>query len=154
MEIADLLSIDSVVPNFRATGKKQALQELAVLAAKLTGQPERSIFDVLLEREHLGTTGIGNGIAIPHGKLAELDHLYGLFVRLPQGVPFDAIDDEPVDLIFLLLAPESAGADHLKALARVSRLLRDRTICDKLRGSDDGDALYALLTEPAASHAA
>ena len=100
MEIADLLSIDSVVPNFRATGKKQALQELAGLAAKLTGQDERAIFDVLLERERLGTTGIGNGIAIPHGKLSDLDHLYGLFVRLKQGVPFDAIDDEPVDLIF------------------------------------------------------
>jgi PTS system nitrogen regulatory IIA component len=154
MEIADLLSIDSVVPNFKATGKKQALQELAGLAAKVTGQPDRAILDVLLERERLGTTGIGNGIAIPHGKLADLDRLHGLFVRLTNGVPFDAIDDEPVDLIFLLLAPEAAGADHLKALARISRLLRDRTICDKLRGSDDGDALYALLTEPAASHAA
>ena len=115
---------------------------------------ERQIFDVLLERERLGTTGVGNGIAIPHGKLPGLSRLYGLFARLEHPVDFDSIDEQPVDLIFLLLAPEAAGADHLKALARVSRLLRDRTICEKLRGADNPDALYALLTERAASHAA
>jgi nitrogen PTS system EIIA component len=126
MEIADLLRPDGVLPRLKAANKKQALQELAARAARLTGAHERAIFDVLLERERLGTTGVGHGIAIPHGKLASLDKLHGVFARLDQGIDFDAIDEQPVDLIFLLLAPESAGADHLKALARVSRLLRDQ----------------------------
>jgi PTS system nitrogen regulatory IIA component len=112
------------------------------------------IFEVLLERERLATTGIGSGTAIPHGRLADLPRLYGLFARLEKPIPFEAIDDQPVDLIFLLLTPDNAGADHLKALARISRLLRDKAICDKLRGTDRADALYALLTDRAASHAA
>ncbi len=154
MEVADLVETESVIAKLTATSKKQALQELAKRAAQITGLHERVIFDVLLERERLGTTGVGNGIAIPHGKLPDLNRLYGLFARLEKPVDFEAVDDQPVDLIFLLLAPEGAGADHLKALARVSRLLRDRTICEKLRGSDDPDALYSLLTESATSHAA
>ena len=154
MEIGELLRPDAVLPNLRSTSKKQALQELAKAAAGLTGQDERSIFDVLLERERLGTTGVGNGIAIPHGKLAGLGQLYGIFARLDSPIDFEAIDEQPVDLIFLLLAPEGAGADHLKALARVSRQLRSGTYCDKLRGSDSRDALYALLTEPVENHAA
>jgi PTS system nitrogen regulatory IIA component len=154
MEVADLLSPDGVIPNLRVTSKKQALQELARRAAELSGASERAIFDVLLERERLGTTGVGNGIAIPHGKLPGLARLYGMFARLEQPIPFEAIDEQPVDLIFLLLAPEGAGADHLKALARVSRLLRDRGICDKLRGTDKADAIYALLTDSTASRAA
>jgi PTS system nitrogen regulatory IIA component len=153
MEITDLLSPENVIPNLRASSKKQALHELARRAAEATGLHERAIFDVLLERERLGTTGVGNGIAIPHGKLADLKRLYGLFARLDQPIDFDSIDEQPVDLIFLLLAPESAGADHLKALARVSRLLRDRSTCEKLRGANQPAALYALLTEPTA-HAA
>ena len=107
-----------------------------------------------MERERLGTTGVGNGIAIPHGKLPTLDRLYGLFARLERPVDFDSIDEQPVDLIFLLLAPETAGADHLKALARVSRLLRDKSACEKLRGTEEAEALYALLTESAAPDAA
>lgn len=154
MEIADLLDTESVIAKLPATSKKQALQELAKRAARITGVHERAIFDVLLERERLGTTGVGNGIAIPHGKLSELTRMYGMFARLEKPIDFDSVDERPVDLIFLLLAPEGAGADHLKALARVSRLLRDRAICEKLRGSDDPDALYALLTESTASHAA
>jgi PTS system nitrogen regulatory IIA component len=155
MDIIDLLSADAVVPNLKATGKKQALQELASVAARVTSRDEREIFDILLERERLGTTGVGHGIAIPHGKLKGLDRLYGIFARLERPVDFDAIDDEPVDLVFVLLAPETAGADHLKALARVSRLLRDRVYCEKLRGSDSRDALFAILTEQTAtSHAA
>jgi PTS system nitrogen regulatory IIA component len=154
MEIADLISADSVIANLRATSKKQALQDLARRAAEITGQPERAVFEVLIERERLGTTGVGNGIAIPHGKLPGLDRLYGLFARLEKPIDYDSIDEQPVDLICLLLAPETAGADHLKALARVSRLLRDRAVCEKLRGSDNADAIYALLTESAASHAA
>lgn len=154
MEIVELLNVDAVVSNLKAASKKQVLQELAARAARLTGKDERTIFDVLLERERLGTTGVGNGIAIPHGKLPGLSRLYGMFARLDTPVDFDAIDDQPVDLIFLLLAPETAGADHLKALARVSRLLRDKGLCEKLRGSDNRDALFALLTEPVTSHAA
>ena len=154
MEIADLVSVDGVVADLKVSSKKQALQELSQLAAVLTGLHERAIFDTLLERERLGTTGVGVGIAIPHGKLPELDRLHGLFARLAQPIDFEAIDEQPVDLIFLLLAPESAGADHLKALARVSRLLRDNTVCDKLRGSDTVEAIYALLTETTNSHAA
>ncbi|MCG8690020.1 MAG: PTS IIA-like nitrogen regulatory protein PtsN [Minwuiales bacterium] len=154
MEIADLLNTESIISSMKVTSKKQTLQELAQRSAELTGLKERLIFDTLLERERLGTTGVGRGIAIPHGKLADLDHLYGLFARLDQPVDFDAIDDQPVDLIFLLLAPESAGADHLKALARVSRLLRDNGICEKLRGTDDPDAIFALLSEAAAHRAA
>ena len=154
MEIADLISSASVIANLRATSKKQALQDLSRRAAEVTGQPERAIFEVLIERERLGTTGVGNGIAIPHGKLPGLDRLYGLFARLEKPIDYDSIDEQPVDLICLLLAPETAGADHLKALARVSRLLRDRAVCEKLRGSDNTDAVYALLTESTASHAA
>ena len=154
MEIDDLITPEGVVASLRVTSKKQALQELSKRAAELTAQQERAIFEVLVERERLGTTGVGNGIAIPHGKLAGLDRLYGLFARLQTPIEFDAIDDQPVDLIFLLMAPETAGADHLKALARVSRLLRDRSVCDKIRGSENPEAIYALLTESAASHAA
>jgi PTS system nitrogen regulatory IIA component len=154
MEIAELITLEGVVPNLRATSKKQALQDLARRAAEITGLAERAIFDVLIERERLGTTGVGNGIAIPHGKLASLNRIYGLFARLEKPVDFDSIDEQPVDLIFLLLAPESAGADHLKALARISRLLRDKAVCEKLRGTETAEGLYALLTESTASRAA
>lgn len=154
MEISDLLSESSIIANLRVTSKKQAMQELSKKASEVCGQHERAIFDVLMERERLGTTGVGNAIAIPHGKLANLDRLYGVFARLETPIDFNAIDDQPVDLIFMLLAPETAGADHLKALARVSRLLRDGATCDKLRGSDDSAALYALLTDSSATRAA
>ena len=154
MEIVDLLRPERVFAHLRATSKKQTLQELARRAAQATGQNERAIFDVLMERERLGTTGVGNGIAIPHGKLPTLDRLYGLFARLEHPIDFDAIDERPVDLVFLLLAPETAGADHLKALARVSRLLRDKSACEKLRGTDDSEALYSLLVDTTATRAA
>jgi PTS system nitrogen regulatory IIA component len=154
MDISDLLAPSGISVDLKVTSKKQALQELSRRAAEATGLDERTIFDALLERERLGTTGVGQGIAIPHGRFAKLKHIVGLFAKLDKPIPFDAVDDQPVDLIFLLLAPESAGADHLKALARVSRLLRDKSICAKLRGCDDADAVYALLTEAQASHAA
>ena len=147
MELTDLLTSESVIADLRVTSKKQALQELARHMAGLAELHERAVFDVLIERERLGTTGVGNGIAIPHGKLPNLNRLYGLFARLEKPIDFHAIDDQPVDLIFLLLAPETAGADHLKALARVSRLLRDQAVCEKLRGTDSAEALFALLTE-------
>ena len=154
MEINDLLVPEGVVADLKATSKKQALQDLAKRAAEVSGLHERAIFDVLMERERLGTTGVGNGIAIPHGKLASLDRLHGLFARLEQPINFHAIDERPVDLIFVLLAPENAGADHLKALARISRLLRNNGICDKLRGTDSAEALFAILTESQEDRAA
>src|ERR1700680_1065403 len=145
MDIADLISPAAVVARLRGGGKKQLLPELSKRAGELSGLGGRQIFDVLLERERLGSTGVGNGIAIPHGRLPGLARLYGLFVRVDPSVDFDAVDEQPVDLVFLLLAPEGAGADHLKALARVSRLLRDRQVCEKLRGAEQPEALYALL---------
>jgi PTS system nitrogen regulatory IIA component len=153
MEIRDLLQPESVVADLKAANKKQLLQELAKCAARVTGVNDRKIFETLLERERLGSTGVGSGIAIPHGKLSDFKGLYGVFARLERPVEFDAIDEQPVDLIFLLLAPEGAGADHLKALARVSRLLRDTSMCEKLRGTDTADGLYMVLTQSEAQAA-
>ena len=147
MEIDNLLPHNAVIDGLRATSKRQALQELSERAAALADVSAREVLETILSRERLGTTGVGQGIAIPHGRLPKLDRLYGLFARLSEPIDFDSIDDQPVDLIFMLLAPESAGADHLKALAKVSRVLRDKEICEKLRGSDSSEALYALLTE-------
>jgi PTS system nitrogen regulatory IIA component len=154
MEIADLLTPRSVVAQLRVSNKKQALQELARRASVPTGLAERQIYDVLAERERFGSTGIGRGIAIPHGKLPGLARLYGLFARLDRPIPFESVDDQPVDLMFLLLAPPDAAGEHLRTLARVSRLLRDAAICEKLRGTDNADALYALLTERPETNAA
>jgi PTS system nitrogen regulatory IIA component len=154
MEIGDLITPRSVIAQLRVTTKKHAFQEIARRAALMTGLPDRRIYEVIAERERLGSTGIGKGIALPHGRLAELPRLCGLFVRLDRPIAFEAIDNEPVDLLFMLLAPDAAGAEHLRALALVSRLLRDRTICQKLRGTDSADALYALLTDRTESHAA
>lgn len=154
MEIAALITPDCIIPNLKASSKKQALQEMARRAAELNDLPERAVFEVLLERERLGTTGVGHGVAIPHGKLPGLDRLHGVFARLARPINFESIDDQPVDLIFLLLAPESAAAEHLKILARVSRLLRDRSVCEKLRGPASAEAIYAILTESQATRAA
>jgi len=161
MDIVQLLSPSGVVADLAVVSKKQALVELSRMAAPLVGAgwamdgaapDDREIFEVLLERERLGTTGVGSGIAIPHGKLRGLTKLTGLFARLGKPVDFESIDDQPVDLVFVLLAPEAAGADHLKALAKVSRLLRDKAVCDRLRRAGDSAKLFAILTEaPAAS---
>jgi PTS system nitrogen regulatory IIA component len=148
LEIADLLAgPDVVLACVKASGKKALLAELAAKAAALYKLDERRLFDRLLERERLGSTGIGGGIAIPHGRMANLTKPVGLFARLGHPVDFDSIDERPVDTVFLQLAPEGAGADHLKALARVSRLLRDRSLVEKLRATESADALYALLVE-------
>jgi nitrogen PTS system EIIA component len=154
MTLTDLVAPNAILPSLKVNGKKQAIQELAARAAELTGQSERAILEILLQREKLGSTAVGNGVAIPHGKLPKLGRLFGLFARLERPIDFEALDSQPVDLIFLLLAPEAAGADHLKALARVARLLRDPEIARKLRESRDADALYAVLAMPAASSAA
>jgi PTS system nitrogen regulatory IIA component len=148
VEIADLLTgPDAVLASVKASGKKALLAELASRAATVFKLDERKLFDRLLERERLGSTGIGGGIAIPHGRLGNLDKPLGLFARLVHPVDFDSIDERPVDIVFLLVAPEGAGADHLKALARVSRLLRDRSLVEKLRATESADALYALLVD-------
>lgn len=154
MDLSDLITADAIVPALKVNSKKQVIQELACKAAAITGLPERDIFDTLLQRERLGSTGVGHGIAIPHGKPVALDRLIGVFARLERPIDFDALDDQPVDLVFLLLAPEGAGADHLKALARIARQLRDTSIAAKLRASHDTSAMYALLTQSPASNAA
>jgi len=153
MPLTDVVAPDAVIPALKVNGKKQALQELAARAAQISGQNERTIYETLLQREKLGSTGVGNGIAIPHGKLPKLNKLFGLFARLERPVDFEALDGQSVDLVFLLLAPEGAGADHLKALARVARLLRDPEVARKLRESRDAEALYAVLAMPSASAA-
>ena len=153
MPRTDLVAPNAIIPALKVNSKKQILQELAAKAAELCGQNERTIYEILLQREKLGSTGVGHGIAIPHGKLAKLNKLFGLFARLDRPVDFEALDGEPVDLVFLLLAPEGAGADHLKALARVARLLRAPEIARKLRESRDAETLYAVLALPSASAA-
>jgi len=154
MDLNELLTPESIVCPLKAGSKKQTLQELSAIASKIAGVPSRDIFETLLKREKLGSTGVGQGIAIPHGKLPGLNRLFGVFARLDKPIDFEAMDDEPVDLVFLLLAPESAGADHLKALARVSRLLRDPSVVQKLRESKAKSALHSILIEPAAATAA
>jgi PTS system nitrogen regulatory IIA component len=146
MNIADLLAPDAVLPGLKAQSKKQLLQELAARAHGLTHLSERRIFETLVERERLGTTGVGAGIAIPHGRMTEAKSIVGLFARLEHVIDYEAVDSQPVDLVFMLLAPENAGADHLKALAKVSRLLRDKAIVEKLRQATTAEAIYAILT--------
>ncbi len=148
MPLTDLVAPNAVMPALRVNSKKQAIQELAAKAAELTGLNERVLFEALLQREKLGSTAVGNGIAIPHGKPPKLERIFGLFARLERPIEFEALDGQPVDLIFLLLAPEQAGADHLKALARVARLLRDPEVARRLRQSTDASALYAVLAMP------
>ncbi len=154
MTLTDLVAPKAIIPTLKANNKKQAIQEISARAAELTGESEHGILEILLQREKLGSTAVGNGVAIPHGKLPKLGRLFGLFARLEKPIDFEALDGQPVDLIFLLLAPENAGADHLKALARVARLLRDADIARKLRESRDAEALYAVLALPPASSAA
>src|ERR1700716_334821 len=151
MLLTDLVAPNAIIPALKVNSKKQILQALAAKAADLSGQSERTILEILQQREKLGSTGVGGGVAIPHGKLPKLGKLFGLFARLERPVDFEALDGQPVDLVFLLLAPEAAGADHLKALARVARLLRDPDVAKKLRASRDADAIYAVLTMPAAA---
>jgi PTS system nitrogen regulatory IIA component len=153
MPLTDIVAQNAIIPALKVNNKKQAIQELAARAAVLTGQDEKQILEVLLQREKLGSTAVGNGVAIPHGKLPKLARLFGLFARLERPINFEALDGQPVDLIFLLLAPEGAGADHLKALARIARLLREPETTRKLRDLDTADSIYAILTLPSASAA-
>lgn len=154
MDLTDLIDVSAIMPALKANSKKQLLQLLSERAASITGIPEREVFDTILQRERLGSTGVGNGIAIPHGKLAGVRRITGVFARLESPVDFDALDDEPVDLVFLLLAPEGAGADHLKALSRIARVLRDADTVAKVRGTRDASAIHALLSDTQGSKAA
>lgn len=146
MEISELIGLSAVVPSLNVTSKKQALQEIAKRTAELSKQPQKNVLEALREREQLGTTSVGRGVAIPHGKLPDLDRVYGLFVRLENPINFDGIDGQPVDLLFALLAPATAGADHLRALAQVSRLLRDHKACGKIRSAGGAEELFGILT--------
>ena len=148
MNIGDLLSADCIVADFKASSKKQAIQSLAQKVASIAGVDNRLVFDKLLERERLGSTGVGKGVAIPHARIEGLDKIIGFFAKLSHPIDFDSVDERPVDIVFVLLAPEEAGADHLKALACVSRLLRDDNTCNKLRLTPDASALFAMLVEP------
>ncbi len=154
MDLSDLIEVSAVMPALKANSKKQLLQLLAEKAAAVTGLPEREVFDTILQRERLGSTGVGNGIAIPHGKIPGIPRITGIFARLESPVDFEALDDQPVDLVFLLLAPEGAGADHLKALSRIARVLRDSDIVSKIRGTKDAAAIHTFLAQSPASNAA
>ena len=154
MEIDNFIDQDSVLLNLKVSSKRQTLMELSKRMAKNRDLSEREIFDVLLEREKLGSTGIGHGIAIPHGKLKGLDRICGCFVRLSKPIDFESIDEKPVDLIFLLLAPENSGVQHLKALALMSRIMGNKNFCDKLRSSKSAESVFSLLTKEQSSKAA
>ena len=154
MTLEDIIDARSVLASVKAPNKKQLLQDLAQALAKRVGTDHRAIFETLLTREKLGSTGIGQGIAIPHGKMAAMTRVHGLFAKLAQPIEFDSVDGQPVDLVFVLLAPDHAGADHLKALARISRMLRDPAVVAKLRGTETAEGLYAILTEPTATASA
>lgn len=146
MDLSALLTPEAVFHKIDAHSKKHAIQEVSAVMARLTGMAEREVFDTLLQRERLGSTGVGNGIAIPHGKLAGLDEIAGAFFRLAEPINFESLDDQPVDLIFTLLAPEDAGADHLKALAKIARVLRTPGLVEELRGATSSGELHALIT--------
>ncbi|MEN3793183.1 PTS IIA-like nitrogen regulatory protein PtsN [Fulvimarina sp. MAC3] len=154
MEFQSLIEPAAILPGLKATSKRQVLQEMAAKAADLIGRSEREILETILNREKLGSTGVGNGIAIPHGKLSDLPQITGVFARLQKPVDFDALDEEPVDLVFLLLAPENSGADHLKALSKVARLLRDPETVSTIRGFQDAGSIYATMMRSTTQNAA
>lgn len=154
MPLTDLLAPEAVIPALRVNGKKQALQELSERAAEVSALPAREIFDAILQRERLGSTGVGDGIAIPHGKLLKCPRILGVFARLERPIDFEAMDGLPVDIAFLLVAPETAGADHLKALAMIARLLRNPQLAAQLRATRDAAGLYSVLTQTPTSNAA
>lgn len=147
MELSDIITPKRVLANLKPGSKKQLLHELAEVACAHIGHDAQEIFDILLERERLGSTGVGNGVAIPHGKINGIENIVGVFARLAKPIDFDASDDQPVDIVFLLLAPEGSGADHLKALSRIARVLRNQSTLTNIRASMDSEAIYSLLTD-------
>ena len=154
MELSEILKPAAVRTAGAFSSKKRLLQELADIAAASYGIDASDTVNALLERENLGPTGVGHGVALPHARVAGLDHVVGVFLRIERGVDFSAVDRQPVDLVFALFAPEDAGVEHLKALALVSRTMRDASICAKLRANVDPLTLHTVLTEAPASKAA
>ncbi|MDE2384147.1 MAG: PTS sugar transporter subunit IIA [Alphaproteobacteria bacterium] len=148
MKITDIIDARAVMPQLKALNKKQVLQDIAQQLASLIAIDQRIIFETLLTREKLGSTGLGQGIAIPHGRIPGLSRVTGLFAKLTPAIDYDAVDGKPVDLVFALLSPDHAGADHLTALAKISRIMRTPAALAKLRASNTAEALYAVLTEP------
>ncbi len=147
MELSSILRAEAVKTLSAVTSKKRLLQEISEVAASAYGLPAGDICVALQERESLGPTGVGQGIALPHARLPNLERVHGIFVRVEKALDFDSVDRQPVDLIFALLAPLDAGVDHLKALAMVSRTMRDPGLCAKLRANSDTATLHTLLTE-------
>lgn len=154
MELNSIVHPECILTGVKPSSKKQVLQEMAELAASHTGRGVQEILEVLLEREKLGSTGVGNGVAIPHGKLPKLEGISGYFARLTKPVNFDSVDDQPVDVVFMLLAPEGSGADHLKALSRIARVLRNQSTLASLRGAKDVDSIFSLITDEHSANAA
>lgn len=153
-DFSDLLRPDAVAAGLAVASKKALFGQLGTLAGQALGLDARLVAERLGERERIGSTGFGGGVAIPHARLPDLAAPVGLFARLAQPIDYQAVDDAPVDLVFALLSPERGGSEHLKALARVSRRLRDRPFLAKLRGAGSPDALVALFTAPETRHAA
>jgi len=145
MKISDLMPVDSILLSVKAKNKRQLLQEIAEVAAEKTKISDRTIFDTILERENLGSTGFGGGTALPHGRLAEIDKVRVFLAKLSTPVDFESIDNKPIDILFLLLSPESNGADHLTVLAQISRILKDSNLVNKLRKASSKEEIYALL---------
>jgi PTS system nitrogen regulatory IIA component len=154
MDIGDWLDRAAVVYRANAAGKRQALAVVAEAAARATGVKAGVILDALLEREQAASTGVGHGVAVPHARVNGLDRMRAVFVRLDAPVEFEALDEQPVDLMFALLAPKETASDHLRALARATRLLRKGDMREQLRQARSADAIYALLVQEAASSAA
>lgn len=150
MAVADILSPADVFCDMKASGKRKLLSDLSVIVASRAGLEAGPVFEALWAREMLASTAVGRGVALPHGRIPGLSRIAALFVKLQHPIAFGAPDDLPVDLVFLLLTPAEAGADHLKALARISRLMRQGGLCEQLRSARSADALYVLLTEPPA----
>ncbi|TCP58721.1 phosphotransferase IIA-like nitrogen-regulatory protein PtsN [Rhodovulum bhavnagarense] len=147
MQLSILLKPEAVRVFGKMSSKKRLFQELGEIAATAYGLASSDAIDALQERESLGPTGVGHGVALPHARLHGLDHVRGAFVRLEKPLDFGAVDRQPVDLVFALFAPQDSGVDHLKALALVSRTLRDTATCEKLRANTDPATLHAVLTE-------
>ena len=152
MQLADILIADGVKVLGATTSKKRLFHDLGEMAASCYGLDASTVTDALLEREALGPTGVGNGVALPHARLQNLDGVRGMFFRLERPLDFDAVDRQPVDLVFTILAPANAGVDHLKALALVSRTMRDAGVCAKLRANSVVATLHTILTDAPPVH--
>lgn len=147
MKISDILTANDVIVINNAASKRQLLKEMSIKIAEGTGIDDRSMFDIILERENLGSTAFGGGTAVPHGRIPELKQLKGLFAKLQKGIDFEADDNQPVDLVFMLVSPENSGADHLSALVQISKIIKDEEICGQLRNAGSTEEIYRILTQ-------